>query len=147
MEFELDFRKNEETIWLAALVVLIVAAVFGLAQVGRRVTRVDASGEASLLGWSDWRLLQAERAYADEMARLRVDATELVAMLEREPNPVAAQLLADRIARRTASGDASLATARLALANAAASVRNWAAGTLDRDSAILSVQEALALLQ
>ena len=147
MEFELDFRKNEETIWLAALVVLIVAAVFGLAQVGRQVTRVDASGEASLLGWSDWRLLQAECAYADEMAALRVDATELVAMLEREPNPVAAQLLADRIARRTASGDASLATARLALSTAAISVRSCAAGTLDRDPAILAVQEALALLQ
>ena len=147
MEFELDFRKNEETLWLAALIVLIVAVIFGLAQIGRQVTRVDASGEASLLGWSDWRLLQAERAYADEMASLRVDATELVAMLEREPNPVAAQLLADRIARRTASGDASLATARLALATAAASVHNWAAGTLDRDSAILAVQEALALLQ
>ncbi len=147
MEFELDFRKNEETLWLAALIVLIVAVIFGLAQIGRQVTRVDASGEASLLGWSDWRLLQAERAYADEMASLRVDATQLVAMLEREPNPVAAQLLADRIARRTASGDASLATARLALATAAASVHNWAAGTLDRDSAILAVQEALALLQ
>ena len=147
MEFELDFRKNEETLWLAALIVLIVAVIFGLAQIGRQVTRVNASGEASLLGWSDWRLLQAERAYADEMASLRVDATQLVAMLEREPNPVAAQLLADRIARRTASGDASLATARLALATAAASVHNWAAGTLDRDSAILAVQEALALLQ
>jgi len=147
VEFELDFRKNEETLWLAALIVLIAAVIFGLAQVGRRVTRVDASGEASLLGWSDWRLLQAERAYADEMARLRVDATELVAMLEREPNPVAAQLLADRIARHTAGGDASLAAARLALSNAAISVRSWAAGTLDRDSAILSVQEALVLLQ
>ena len=147
MEFELDFRKNEETLWLVALIVLIAAVIFGLAQIGRQVTRVDASGEALLLNWSDWRLLQAERAYADEMAALRVDATELVAMLEREPNPVAAQLLADRIARRTAGGDASLATARLGLSNAAISVRSWAAGTLDRDSAILSVQEALTLLQ
>jgi len=147
VEFELDFRKNEETLWLAALIVLIVAVIFGLAQIGRQVAPVNVNREASLLGWTDWRLLQAERAYADEMARLRVDATELAAMLEREPNPVAAQLLADRIARRTASGDASLATARLGLANAAASVRNWAAGTLDRDSAILSVQEALTLLQ
>jgi len=147
VEFELDFRKNEETLWLAALIILIVAVIFGLAQIGRQVTRVDASGEASLLGWSDWRLLQAERAYADEMAALRVDATELVAMLEREPNPVAAQLLADRIARHTAGGDASLSAARLALSNATISVRSWAAGTLDRDSAILSVQEALTLLQ
>ena len=147
MEFELDFRKNEETLWLAALIVLIVAVIFGLAQIGRQVTPVNANREASLLGWSDWRLLQAERVYLDEMASLRVDATELVAMLEREPNPVAAQLLADRIARHTAGGDASLATARLALSNAAISVRSWAAGTLDRDSAILSVQEALVLLQ
>jgi len=147
VEFELDFRKNEETLWLAALIVLVVAVIFGLAQIGRQVTPVNANREASLLGWSDWRLLQAERVYLDEMASLRVDATELVAMLEREPNPVAAQLLADRIARRTASGDASLAAARLALSAAAISVRSWAAGTLDRDHAILSVQEALTLLQ
>jgi hypothetical protein len=147
MEFELDFRKNEETLWLAALIALFIAAIFGLAQIGRNVTPVDAAGNSALLGWPDWQLLKAERVYADEMASLRVDVAELAAMLEREPNPVAAQLLADRITRRTASGDPSLATARIAVSNAALSVRNWASGTLDRDRAILAVQEALAFLK
>lgn len=147
MEFELDFRKNEETLWLVALIALLVAALFGLAQIGRNVTPVDTAGNSTLLSWPDWQLLKAERVYADEMAKLRGDVAELAAMLEREPNPVAAQLLADRIARRTASGDPSLATARIAVANAALSVRNWASGTLDRDRAILAVQEALTLLK
>lgn len=147
MELELDFRKNEETLWLVALIALLVAAIFGLAQIGRNVTPVDAAGNSTLLGWPDWQLLKAERVYADEMAKLRGDVAELTVMLEREPNPVAAQLLADRIARRTASGDPSLATARIAVANAALSVRNWANGTLDRDRAILAIQEALTLLK
>ncbi|MCJ7434569.1 MAG: hypothetical protein MUO77_13875 [Anaerolineales bacterium] len=44
-------------------------------------------------------------------------------------------------------GDPSLASARLALENAALNVRDWSTGTLDRDTAILSVQDALTLLQ
>ena len=45
------------------------------------------------------------------------------------------------------SGDASLATARETLLIAALSVRDWSAGTLDRETAVLDVQNAFALLQ
>lgn len=148
MEFELDLRKNEGTIWLAALALLVFVILFGLAQIGRNVTPVDAAGNSTLLGWPDWQLFKAERIYASEKEILRGDVTELVAMLDQQnPNPVAAQLLADRISRHATGGDPSLATARLAISTAALSVRNWAVGTLDRDSAILAVQDALALLK
>jgi hypothetical protein len=148
MEIELDFRKNKSTFWMAALALLIFVMVFGLAQIGRNVTPVDAAGNATLLGWSDWQLFKAERIYTSEIAILRGDVTELAAMLDQQnPNPVAAQLLADRVSRHAADGDPSLATARLAVSTAALSVRNWTVGTLDRDSAILAVQEALALLK
>ena len=72
---------------------------------------------------------------------------QLATMLEARPSPVAAQILAERIAKHTKSGDASLATARETLLIAALNVRDWAAGTLDRDMAVQSVEDAFGLLQ
>ncbi len=146
--FELDFdiRKNEDILWMLAFIALLIGALVGLAQIGRIATPVDA-GAPRLLGWSDWRLLQAERAYAQELSLLRSDATQLSAMLDQRPSPVAAQLLAEQIARHIKSGDASLANARLALGVAAMNVRDWSTGVLDRDTAILSLQDALTLLR
>jgi hypothetical protein len=145
-EFEFDFRKNEDALWLIALAVLVIAALVGMAQIGQNVTPMD-TGAPRLLGWSDWRLFQAERAYTKELAVLRVDAMQLSQALDVQPNPVATQFLIEQIAQDTREGDASLASARLALENAALNVRNWSTGTLDRDTAILSVQDAMSLLQ
>ena len=145
-EIEFNFRKNEDALWLVAFAVLIIAALVGMAQIGQDVTPMD-TGEPRLLGWSDWRLLQAERAYTQELSTLRADAMQLALALDLRPNPVTTQLLIEQIARHTQEGDPSLTSARLALENAALNVRDWSTGTLDRDTAILSLQDALTLLQ
>jgi hypothetical protein len=145
-EIEFNFRKNEDALWLIAFAVLIIAALVGMAQIGQNVTPMD-TGEPRLLGWSDWRLLQAERAYTQELSTLRADAMQLALALDLRPNPVTTQLLIEQIARHTQEGDPSLTSARLALENAALNVRDWSTGTLDRDTAILSLQDALTLLQ
>ena len=145
-EIEFNFRKNEDALWLVAFAVLIIAALVGMAQIGQDVTPMD-TGEPRLLGWSDWRLIQAERAYAQELSTLRADAMQLALALDLRPNPVTTQLLIEQIARHTQEGDPSLTSARLALENAALNVRDWSTGTLDRDTAILSLQDALTLLQ
>jgi hypothetical protein len=98
------------------------------------------------LTWQDWRLLQAEQRYYTELDVLRTDVDQLVVMLESHPSPVAAQILAEQIAKHTKSGDASLAVARESVITAAIDVRDWAAGVLDRDTAIQSVQEAFGLV-
>jgi hypothetical protein len=145
-EIEFNFRKNEDALWLLALAMLIIAALVGMAQIGQYATPLD-TGEPRLLGWSDWQLLQAQRAYAKELSILRTDALQLTQVLEQQPNPVTTQFLIEQIAQHTKDGDPSLASARLALENAALNVRDWSTGTLDRDTAILSVQDALPLLQ
>jgi hypothetical protein len=117
-----------------------------MAQIGQNVTPMD-TGEPRLLGWSDWRLFQAERAYTKELSILRTDAMQLSQVLDLKANPVTTQFLIEQIAQDTKEGDASLSSARLALENAALNVRDWSTGTLDRDTAILSVQDALTLLQ
>ena len=145
-EIEFNFRKNEDALWLLALAVLIIASLVGMAQIGQNATPMDA-GTPRLLGWSDWQLLQAQRAYTKELSILRADALQLTQVLEQQPNPVTTQFLIEQIARHTKEGDPSLESARLALENAALNVRDWSTGTLDRDTAILSVQDALPLLQ
>lgn len=145
-EIEFNFRKNEDALWLAAFALLIIAALVGMAQIGQNATPMD-TGTPRLLGWSDWRLLQAQRAYTKELSILRIDAMQLSQTLDQRPNPVTTQFLIEQIARHTKEGDPSLASARLALGNAALNVRDWSTGTLDRDTAILSIQDALPLLQ
>jgi hypothetical protein len=145
-EFDFDFRKNEDIYWLVAFALLIIAALMGMAQIGQNATPLD-TGTPRLLGWSDWRLLQAQRAYTKELSILRADVMLLAKALDQQPNPVATQFLIEQIASHTKEGDPSLSSARLTLENAALNVRDWSTGTLDRDTAILSVQDALALLQ
>jgi hypothetical protein len=145
-EIEFNFRKNEDALWLIAFAVLVIAALVGMAQIGQDVTPMD-TGEPRLLEWSDWRLLQAQRAYTKEISILRTDAMQLSQTLDMKPNPVTTQFLIKQIAQHTKEGDPSLSSARLALENAALNVRDWSTGTLDRDTAILSVQDAINLLQ
>ena len=144
-EIEFNFRKNEDALWLVMFAVLIIAALVGMAQIGQNVTPIDA-GTPRVLGWSDWRLFQAQRAYTQQLSVLRADALQLAQTLDQPANPVTTQLLIEKIAQHTKEGDPSLANARLTLANAALNVRDWSTGTLERDTAILSVQNVLPLL-
>lgn len=145
-DIEFNFRKNEDALWLVVFALLIIAALVGMSQIGQNATPID-TGVPRLLNWSDWRLLQAQRAYTMELSILRTDAMQLAQALEQKPNPVTTQFLIEKIAQHTKEGDPSLESARLALENAALNVRDWSTGTLDRDTAILSVQDAMSLLQ
>ncbi len=146
MELELDFN-SERSLWQGIAIVAVILTLIGLATIGARVTPLNADGSPKLISWQDWRLLQAERAYHAELTILQDDAMQLATLLEARPSPVAAQILAEHIAKHTKSGDASLATARETLLSAALNVRDWAAGTLDRDVAVQSVEDAFGFLQ
>jgi hypothetical protein len=146
MELELDFN-GERSLWQGIAIVAVILVLVGLAAIGARVTPLNADSSPKLMSWQDWRLLQAERTYRAELVVLQDDTVQLATMLEARPSPVAAQILAERIAKHTKSGDASLTTARETLLIAALNVRDWAAGTLDRDMAVQSVEDAFGLLQ
>ena len=148
MEFEINVRKEEEIYWITAVVVAVIAVLIIFGWIGSGVTPLDSAGNPRLLSWSDWQLLKAERVHAEELSILQGDATQLAAALQNPPDPVAAQFLVNTISRHAQSGtDPSLADARQTLENASVDVRDWASGVLDRNTAIQSVQEAMALLQ
>ena len=122
-------------------------SLLGLGALGKPYTPVTAAGDIHLLTWDDWRLFKAERRYTAEREVLRSDADDLASLLNQNPDPVAAQILAQRSARHTADGEAALLSARTALQQAALDVASWTAGVLDRDTAVASLQTANDLLR
>jgi len=122
-------------------------SLLGVGALGRPYTPVSVAGQARLLTWDDWQLLKAERQYNAERDVLRSDADALAALLNQAPDPVSAQVLAQRIAQHSADGQAALQTARTALHQAAQDVASWTSGALDRDTAVASLQTATDLLK
>ena len=146
MEIELDLRGENRHTWYALAITLTVLVLVGLGYLGMPVTPYDGSSPRTL-GWADWRFLQAEREYQRELDILRSSADQLAEAIDSQPNPVAIQILVERVLRQTTSGDPALEVARAALAQAATDVRDWSTGILDRDQALLSLQLAIELLQ
>ena len=139
MEVELNFPKDGRT---PALLILALFVLLGLGALGRAVT---PSGDR-LLTWDEWTLLQARQAYQRELAALRGDAEALAGLLAQSPDPVRAQLLAERVLAHTASGQPALDLPRQAVAAAAQALRDWAAGAGERSAAEDTLAEAVWLL-
>ncbi len=131
----------------STFVLVGLLALLGLASLGKSFTPTAEAGEARVMTWSDWQLTKAERRFQNEREILRADMNALAALLNTTPDPVAAQLLAQRIGRHTSAGEAVLQPARTALLQAAQDVASWSAGVLDRDTATTSLQAAATLLK
>ncbi len=146
MEIELSLGKN--SYWREMAAALLVVCLLGLGWLGWSVTRFGTDGSAQILNWSDYQLGKAEKAYQAERETLRADADMLTGLLSQStsPSPVAVQVTANRILEHSASGVSELADARLALGAAAVVVRNWAVGSVDRNTAIQALQTAVSLL-
>ena len=127
-----------------AVIVAVAIVVTLLALVGRAATPRD---EVRLIGWLDWQALKAQRQYDGEMSALRRDVDELAKALERYPDPVAASLLAERIANRHRAGVPMLASQRESVLKAADSVRLWAQSGVSREEAVAAVESAATLLE
>ena len=97
--------------------------------------------------WSDWRLLRLERAYQAELSRLQHEADVLTGLLNASPDPVRAQITAERIASAYADGEPALAHQRELLVVAARAVQDWAVGVIERPAAEAALQEAIDALQ
>jgi hypothetical protein len=142
----MEISINRNTLY-GILVFMSLLSLLGLGALGRPYTPVSRAGDARLLTWDDWQLLKAERQYTAERDVLRSDVDALAALLNQAPDPVSAQMLAQRITQHTADGQAALQTARTALQQAAQDVASWTAGALDRDTAVASLQTATDLLK
>ena len=142
----MEISINRNTIYgIFAFVALL--SLLGLGMLGKPYTPVSAAGDTRLLTWNDWQLFKAEQRYTAEREVLRADDDALAALLNQTPDPVAAQILAQRVARDTVDGEAALLSARVALQQAAQDVASWTAGALDLNTAVVSLQTASDLLK
>ena len=143
MEIEFDgLNLNAKTlVWIVLIPVLIL---FGF--VGENYTAVSKEGRPQALSWGEWRIYQEERAYQEELNDLRSEADLLAGMLNSSPDPVRAQITADRITSQYDEGQDALAIQREYLIAAAQAVSNWSAGVVDLAAAQAAVQEAVKLL-
>jgi hypothetical protein len=144
VEFELDFREDRAT-WVVGIFLVIALVLFGLGKIGKPLTPYMGS-TARVMGWSDWTLHKAEKVYKTERTILRRDVELLAQVLEAKSNPVQVSLLVKQIERDIVEGTPALASARLAVAQAALDVGDWSIGILEREKAIQSLEIAIALL-
>lgn len=127
---------------LAFIGLLVIMAV-----IGRVYSPVNDGGVPAVLTLSEWQILKAERAYQTELAELQRDVEQMASMLDRAPDPVRAQINAERIARKYAEGQPALAHHRQVVVTAAQWVGDWAAGAALFNDARSAVEQAIAVLQ
>ncbi len=146
MEIELTGLKRivRQNLWVPALLLIPVVLVLGW--LGARYTAADPAGYPLVLNWTEWQIIQAKQVYAAERNTLRHEATGLVDLLNQEPDPVRAQITAERIARSYSKGQPALAYPRELLIAAAAAVQDWSVGALPFEQAQTALQQALDAL-
>jgi len=129
-----------------AAAVLLLAALAGLGALGRSVSPV-ADGRPRPISWADWEAWKTRRAFQAELRRLRQDLEEIAALVQGDPDPVRAQIAAERIFARHREGTSLSAPAREALMAAARAAVRWSVGAADREEALRAVAEAAARIQ
>jgi hypothetical protein len=144
MQLEWDLSDRHAQVWGAG-VLLGLLLLFGW--IGSSVTRTGPDGLPRLIGWSDWRLLQAEQAFRAERAALQLEVNLLIELLNTSPDPVRAQMTADRITRQYASGQPALSHQRLLVVQAAQAVLDWTVGVVPYAGAQQAVTAAVQALK
>lgn len=126
---------------------LVVGLLIGLALLGHGVSPVEA-GRPQVLTPERWLAAALTRQANTEIARLASDAQTLRDTLAKEPpDAIRAMTLAQRIYAAHRTGTAATAPARQALIVAAEAVARYAAGGLERNAVITTLNAALERLK
>jgi hypothetical protein len=135
---ELDFSRH---LWLLiSMVVILLLAILGW------VGYAYLPAGDRLLTYSEWQVLKANHTYENELGKLQGAAETLAELLNAQPDPVRTQMAVESILRLTSKGHPALAYPRDKVALAAQSVRDWAVGAQDRETALQALIEMIQVL-
>ncbi len=143
---EIEFSAPEGQNFYLVLTAVILLVVTGLGWLGYGVTRQSPDGRAAVMSWTDYRVIQAEKAYFAERAELRSAVEEIAQLLNKNASPAEAQIHLTRIEKSIGDGLPELAEARAAVLQAADAVRAWSLGKSSRDEAAEVINYAIELL-
>lgn len=140
MEIEVDLNGLKLSNWIAIAIALVLVI---LGVVGYRVT---PEGNR-ILTWEDWQVRRAHLEYRREVGVLQGALDRLAQVVNRTPDPLRAQMTADRVLRDLdAVRLAVLEPAKGAVGEAALAVRAWALGG-EREAAVQAVARAVEVVQ
>lgn len=140
MEIEVDLNglKVSNLAIVALVAVLVILGVVGY--------RVTPEGNR-ILTWEDWQVRRAHLEYRREVGVLQGALDHLAQVVNRTPDPLRAQMTADRVLRDLdAVRLAVLEPAKGAVGEAALAVRAWALGG-EREAAVQAVARAVEVVQ
>lgn len=140
MEIEVDLNglKVSNLAIVALVAVLVILGVVGY--------RVTPEGNR-ILTWEDWQVRRAHLEYRREVGVLQGALDRLAQVVNRTPDPLRAQMTADRVLRDLdAVRLAVLEPAKGAVGEAALAVRAWALGG-EREAAVQAVARAVEVVQ
>jgi len=140
MEIEVDLKglKVSNLAIIALVAVLVILGVVGY--------HVTPEGNR-ILTWEDWQVRQAHLEYRREVGVLQGALDRLAQVVNRTPDPLRAQMTADRVLRDLDEVTlAVLEPAKGAVSEAALAVRAWALGG-ERESAVQAVARAVEVVQ
>jgi hypothetical protein len=128
---------------------LSVGLLVGLALLGRLVSPVAMElNRPQVLTTERWLAAAMTRQANAEIERLTADARQMRSLLASEhPDAIQAMALAQRVYTAQRTGTAATATARQALIAAAETLAQYAAGGVERETAIAALNAALERLK
>ncbi len=140
MEIEVDLKglKVSNLAIIALVAVLVILGVVGY--------HVTPEGNR-ILTWEDWQVRKAHLEYRREVGVLQGALDRLAQVVNRTPDPLRAQMTADRVLRDLDEVTlAVLEPAKGAVGEAALAVRAWALGG-EREAAVQAVARAVEVVQ
>ena len=141
--FEIDLGDRG---YLGLLMLLAIGAMLvGIAYLGSTITPPDSP---HLISWADIQVLRMEKAYHEELGSLQQSLETMTLMINAQPDPVRAQVVADEIILLVNRSELqALAPQRMQLLTAAEALRAWATGVADREFAVQEIEHAAELLE
>ncbi|MBC8503767.1 MAG: hypothetical protein ISR58_12345 [Anaerolineales bacterium] len=133
----LNVQKRTLLISTASLAMLLILGLVGWILLPDRV-----------LTWTEWQVIQQSLAYNQEIRLLTRNADRLADLLQGSPDPVRAQLVTEKVRRHLHQMEiASLEIPRDTLSTAADATYSWSLGTVEKETAIASLQTANQSIQ
>lgn len=143
---EIEFKAPEEHYFYLVIAAVVLFVLVGLGWLGKSVTRLGPDGQGVVMSWTDYRVIQAEKAYVAERAKLRSAVDEIAQLFNADASPVEAQIHLARIEKSLEGGLPELADARAAVAQAVNAVRACSLGKVSHEEAAGVIRYAADIL-
>ncbi|MDX9866186.1 MAG: hypothetical protein RBT34_15390 [Anaerolineaceae bacterium] len=142
---DIEIFFEEYPVFGSVIMIVCIVVIAGILLIGRSFTSADGD----ILTPQNWQVMNAKKAYIQELNGLRMDALALTEILNADqPDPIQGQIVTDAVLSHTNNkeGHSALREERTALSNAAVAVRSWSQGAIAYEDVLMIVNNTIQLL-